>query len=129
MEGTVRFVMPKINGLPVDYCSEYQHSEVPGLRRGIDCGLPAATRYCRSQGFDDATGDFVVTYYSSRATLTMADASMHAADPPGDGKGRHTWFTSITCRFLGHVGEGGVTADLAVVPSAGEGKDGGVHRV
>lgn len=130
MEGTVRFVMPTINGLPVDYCSEYQHSDVPSERRGIDCGLPAADRYCRSQGYDGATEDFIVTYYSNRATLTMADVSLHAADPPGYGKGRHTFFTSITCRFSGHAGEGGgVTADMAVVPSAVEGRDGGVHRL
>ena len=129
MGETVRFSMPKINGLPVDYCSRYQRAGVRGENRGIDCGIPAATRFCRSQGFDGSTGDYIVTYYSNRATFTMADASIHPADPPGDGKGKHTWFTSITCRSSGH-GRGEVIADLAVVPVAGEGEgeDGGLNR-
>lgn len=126
---TVRFSMPKIKGLPVDYCSRYQHAGVRGGSRGIDCGLPAATRFCRSQGFDGSTGDYIVTYYSNRATFTMADASIHPADPPGDGKGKHTWFTSITCRSSGHT-RGEVTADFTVGPMAGEGEgeDGGLNR-
>lgn len=111
IEGTVRFIMPKFRGLPVDYCLRYQHGRVHRERRGIDCGVPAASQYCRDQGMDDSI-DYVVTYYSSQATSTLGDGAVHAADPAGDGKGRHTWFTSITCRFS-------VREDVAVAEAGG----------
>ncbi len=119
MVDTVTFVLPKIKGLYIDYCARYQEGGVPDEPRGIDCGVPAATLYCRSQGLAEA-GDYIVTYYSTEATYTVGTNKINTADPPGYGKGRHTYFTQITCRMRPHMAIAeeeapGVASTLAVV--------------
>lgn len=41
----VRFVDPKVDGVPLDYCLEW----------GSDCGKPAADAWCRARGFAAAS--------------------------------------------------------------------------
>lgn len=41
----VRFVDPKVDGMPLDYCLEW----------GSDCGKPAADAWCRARGFAAAS--------------------------------------------------------------------------